>query len=485
MPLPILKSWDLPGLPVRIREPCGSPPSTDPVLELPAWEGMPALRWLRPTPEEVERLAGVLRKGRDERLLPLRTGRLLASLGRVGRRFQDPGDPLRREALEGLPAGAGISAPMAREILDGMAADWTEERLELLLRAEFQDPSVLETFVAAPRGRRIRALGSPLLVQVVSGSVPGVSTTALLRGLLVRSATLVKPGRGDLLLPLLWLRGLREEDPGLADCAGIHYWPGGDPAATGVEGAWLAEAQRVVVYGGAEAVAAARGGARPGVRVVAYPHRVGVALVGREVQSGGGGARAAEAAARAVGLFDGRGCVSLQVVFVEGGEGEVAAWAEELARALSTLAQRLPPGRLTRAEAAAIQHLRGTAELRGAAGSGERVLAGEGTAWTVVLDPAPGLRSTCPGRVVRVVPVGDLAEVPERLRPLTPHLQTAALTTHPTRVPELAEALARVGVTRVTSLEGAPWPPPWWHHDGEGPLRALVRWTELEAGGEW
>ena len=45
----------------------------------------------------------------------------------------------------------------------------------------------------------------------------------------------------------------------------------------------------------------------------------------------------------------------------------------------------------------------------------------------------------------------------------------------------LAEALAREGAVRVVPLEKMPWPPAWWHHDGEGPLRALVRWTDLEA----
>jgi hypothetical protein len=45
----------------------------------------------------------------------------------------------------------------------------------------------------------------------------------------------------------------------------------------------------------------------------------------------------------------------------------------------------------------------------------------------------------------------------------------------------VAEALARVGVTRVTAFSEVPFPPPWWHHDGVGPLGALVRWVDLDA----
>ena len=47
-------------------------------------------------------------------------------------------------------------------------------------------------------------------------------------------------------------------------------------------------------------------------------------------------------------------------------------------------------------------------------------------------------------------------------------------------VPMLAEAFCRAGATRVTSFEKAPWPPPWWHHDGASVLAGLIRWIDLE-----
>jgi hypothetical protein len=45
---------------------------------------------------------------------------------------------------------------------------------------------------------------------------------------------------------------------------------------------------------------------------------------------------------------------------------------------------------------------------------------------------------------------------------------------------ELAEVLARSGATRIAPLEAIAFPPPWWMHDGRGPLTELVRWTEWE-----
>lgn len=451
------------------------------VVESVDGEGGGVLSWLRLDSSQVALLGARLRLAREEVLLGMETGALVEVLGRVGERFLDPGDPLRMAALEGLPVWSGVSPPMARAIVDGMARDWSRDRLQRMVEADFPDPDVLRRFVPGGRpDRLVRALGDPLLVQVVSGSVPGVSATALLRGLLVRSATVVKPGRGDLLLPLLWAHGIREADPGLARVLMIHYWPGGRESARKVERAWLAEADRIVVYGGPDAVDAARGGSRDGVPVVTYPHRLSLGLVGREMAGGAGGGLV-EKAARTLSLFDGRGCVTPQLLFVEeGGEWSPEEWAARLAEALEGMVGELPPGELSAGEAATIQQIRGTAEMRAAAGLGDRLWRGRGTDWTVILDRGSGLRGTCPGRVVRVIPVEDLRSVPGTLAGVAQLLQTVALEVGEDRRSSLGEGLARAGVSRITTLAAMPWPPPWWHHDGVAPLGALVRWTNLE-----
>ena len=48
-------------------------------------------------------------------------------LGRVGERFSDPGDQLRRTALDKLPSEAKLSSELAEVVLDGMAEGWTRE----------------------------------------------------------------------------------------------------------------------------------------------------------------------------------------------------------------------------------------------------------------------------------------------------------------------------------------------------------------------
>jgi hypothetical protein len=399
-------------------------------------------------------------------------------LGAVGRRFLDSTDPIRSRALELLPPTAGVSPPMAVSILDGMAADWTTERLIALLRSEFGDPAVRDHFVLREGRGRVRALGPAFAVHLSSGNVPGVAVTSMLRSLLVGTAVLMKPGRGDVVLPVLFVEALAAHDPELAAAVAVMYWPGGEG---GVEEEVLSLADLVVAYGSDSTVRAVRNRLPPHVPLVAYRHRASVALVGRNALGLSELPAAAREVARAVALFDQRGCVSPQVVWVEvGGEASPAEFAEAVADALRTMEGDLPGGDLGDDEAALLQQRRVTAELLAASGDDVRVWTGDGSHWTVVFESGSDGPGGGPGRFIRIRPIEDARELDNVLAPMGPHLQTVAVAGLGDRIEPIAESLARVGVVRIAALENASWPPPWWHHDGEGPLQALVRWVDLE-----
>ena len=402
---------------------------------------------------------------------------VVARLGRVGARFLDAGDAVRREALELLPPTSGLSRAMAVAVLDGMAADWTEERLGELVRRSLGGPAALDGFMERD-GRSARALGPELCVQISSGSVAGVGVSALLRSLVVKAPTLLKPGRGDVVLPVLFARALAEEDEALARSLAVVYWPGGEAE---LEDAALSAADVVVAYAGDEAVGSLRRRTPPTARFIAYHHRVGVGIVGKAALRGAEAERCAVEVARAVALFDQRGCVSPQVIFVEeGGPVSPADFARRVGEALAALESSLPAGRLDDAEASALRHARDAAELRAAADPEMRVHHGGTLGWTVVFDPRPGLPSGCAGRMVRVEPVTDVLQAADRLAPLGRHLQSVAVAGVGDRSRALAERLGRAGASRITSFARVAFPPPWWRHDGMDPLGALIRWVELE-----
>ncbi len=402
---------------------------------------------------------------------------IAAVLGTAGGRFLDLGDPLRERALGALPGTSGLSAEMAAAVLDGMASDWTAERLARLLEAELGDPAALDGFVPGTAGR-ITAVGPDLCTQIVSGSVPGVGATALIRSLLVKGPTLLKPGRGDVVLPVLMAEAIRSADADLGDAVAVAYWPGGTEAA---EDAAMSSADVVTVYGADETVAALRARAPIGTRLVGYPNRIGFGVVGREALEPARRHRVVSEVAGAVAFFDQRGCVSPQVVYVEGG-GDVspADVARELAAAMEALERHLPGGTLDPREASQVHQVRGAAEVVAAAGSGVEVHHGGSASWTVIYDPLPAFAPSCPGRVVRVKPVGDVLDVPRLVAPFGRHLQSVGVAGCGSRLEALASDLAGVGVSRVAGFDAIPFPAPWWHHDGQGPLGVLLRWMDLE-----
>jgi hypothetical protein len=420
-----------------------------------------------------------LREARRVGLARLPVAKVIEAVDRVAQRFLDPGDDLRKSALEAMASHAGFSPPMARAVLDGMALDWTRARLEALLRSEFPDPGVLDGFRPGPVGGELRAAGYPLTFHLGAGTVPGVGTTSLIRSLLVKSAVLLKPGRGDVVLPVLFARGLMEVEPEVGGGVAVLYWPSSDEEKTeaAIEGA-----EMVVVYGGDETVRWVGDRMPPTKALRAYRHRMGVGLVGKGAL---GKREIAMAAARAVSLFDQRGCVSPHLFLVEeGGETEPADWARLLAQSLEKLEEDLPSGPVTPQEGAALQQLRGEAEVAEALGKGFVRHGGGEAPWTVLFQPDGRVEPSCLGRTVRVIPVPELEDGLALLQDWGAQLQTVGVAGLGEARQEILDGLVALGVSRITSLAGVPWPPPWWHHDGEGPLRALVRWTNLEAGSE-
>jgi hypothetical protein len=434
------------------------------------------LRIPRLTPALLRDQARALAEARERSLVGRPVAEIVRVVDRVAARLLDPVDPLRQTAELALPAITHYSPAMIARVLDRMAADWRADRLNALLSAELGDARVLDGFAPAPGGRgRTMAIGPRLTTHVFSGNVPGVAVTSLVRALLVKSASLGKTAMGEPLLPALFARAVAEEDAELGACLAVTYWPGGDGE---MERAALQGADAVIAYGGRGAVDSIRTQAPSEARFLAYGPRLSFGVVTRSHLT----SREAETVARAAALdastFDQQGCVSPHVFYAEaGGDVSPREWAALLARAMEAVERELPRGPLSPGEASAIRQLRGEAEF----GTGVDLHASEdGTAWTVIYDSDPAFEASCLNRVVRVKPVARLADVPALLAEYGEVLQTVGIAAGDGETAELAAGLARLGASRISPLGEMAWPPPWWHHDGMPPLRALLRWCDLE-----
>jgi hypothetical protein len=210
---------------------------------------------------------------------------------------------------------------------------------------------------------------------------------------------------------------------------------------------------------------------------------MGVGMVGKAALTSGeedSGSLAMDVA-RAVALFDQRGCVSPHVILVEeGGEISPEAFAEMVAQALHETESHLPSGLLSPEEGVALQQVRGEAEVAEAMGVGFVRHGGEVGPWTLLFQPEGSVEPSCLNRTVRLIPVSSLEAGVALLRGWGPQLQTVGVAGLGDDEEKLLSALVKLGVSRITTFDNVPWPPPWWHHDGGGPLRTLVRWTDLE-----
>lgn len=433
------------------------------------------------SPVSTARVTGAVTRLADTRiaLLGWPVAEIADKLGRVGERFSDPADPLTRKTIEAVEAEAGLSIPMVRRIVSGMARDWTRARLRELLAREFLDPTVLDGFVPDPRGRRrLRALGDPVALHIGSGSVPGVSTTSMIRSLLVKTPVLIKPGGGDRALIEAFRHGLEEEAPELAASTAVLYWRSAEQA---VLDAALLGVSRVVVYGSDAAAAKIRGKVPITTPITVYHHRFSIAVLGPDAMEGKEGEAAAAQLAWAVSTFDQRGCVSPHRVYVLGAEREkLHAFGEGLARAMAAEAAKAAPGPIAPGGAARLQQYRAELRMRAAVDPAVAIWSSPEASWTVVVDPDPSSSSLGHTRGVVLVPVADRSEMASRLRTLGPHLQSAGIA-GVGGASSLADELSELGVTRIVPLEELPFPPAWWAHDGSGPLRALIRWVEFES----
>ncbi len=432
------------------------------------------------TPDITPELAGETAqrlKDAQPALLALKTEAILRAIDEAVVEWLAPGSEARHAAEEafcastGLPAATAPFTPLLEACRGGHVREW--------VRAEISPFEALEGFVAATDGVLTRALGPRLAVHVLPGNVPAVWLPALLACVVMRTPCLLKPAADDPLTPALFVATLVRKLPPLAEGLAVLPWTSGDEA---VERAALRDAEAVIVYGGDTAVRSLAHRVPPEARWLAHGPRFAAGAIGREAAGPGRLDPVVAAAARDALLYDGRGCLSLAVIFVEsGGLYEPREVAGQLARALEKASADLPPGRPDRGTAALTQSWRARLKARALAGKPAALFASaKGLDWTLCYDeelPPPMVPLT---RTVWVNPVRGLDELPARLAPAGLRMHALAFAGSEARRLDLAGKLAPLGLTRLTVFGELQTPPLAWPHGGTSPFKQLLHWVRLE-----
>jgi hypothetical protein len=288
---------------------------------------------------------------------------------------------------------------------------------------------------------------------------------------------LAKTASRDPLTARLFAASLRELDPELGRCLEVVSFPGEDDASTKA----FLDAGCVLASGSDETLAAVRMRLQPATRLVAYGHRLSVALIGPEALTGDDLAPLAERLAVDVALWDQLGCLSPVAILCERSNATgVDALASALATALAAAEERWPRGDAGDAARAAFRHEREEAEMRRAAGRDVAVLTDAGSRWTVVREEDLTWRSAPLHRFVRIHPARDRRSLLAAIEKLAPHLAAVAVAGFGAQQSQVAEALALLGASRICAPGTLQTPPLAWHHDGQPLLLPLMRLTDLE-----
>lgn len=438
-------------------------------LEESTWHTSGGVARLDPTAADVDRWLRGVENARSGAVLDV--DRRIRCLGRIGEVFGDPQSDASRRALTLLPKNAGLSPEMAALVLERMASTWTPDALARLWDQHFLDSARVNG------GSRQEPAGVSVLspqLHIGPGSVPGVTLTSALRGLLLGAAVLSKPGAGDTVLTVMGREILERECPELAARWAVAHWPGSvDTVSTA-----LHRAAALVVYGDNRTVDAYRAAAPASARVVEYGHKASAAVVGVSMAD----EASAAALAGAVAAYDRRGCVSPQVVYVVGGPGSggsalwgrVVEWGGRVAGELAHLQARLPAGPQEVGTVARTLQTVGDLEMRAAAGEAVRVWVDPASAWCVLANGTGETLVVPQGRSVQIRPAETLDDAAEGLRSWGSRLQSVGLAVEGAQRPHAAARLKTAGALRVTTLEEMPWPPAWWRHDGAGGLEPLL-----------
>ncbi|HME70867.1 MAG TPA: acyl-CoA reductase [Myxococcota bacterium] len=396
----------------------------------------------------------------------------LDCLAQVLDRWRDPTSKARLSLDLALPEATGFSREVVRAGLVHALQGWTGDALRAVVQRELGgSPRV------GDRGCTL-AEGFETTSVLLAGALPSPTLLAILAPLALGSPVLVRISSGDPVTARVVASSISEVDPRLGECVEVVQFRAGD---LGALDAFLS-AECVVASGSDATISAIAARIRPPRRLVAYGHRASVAVLGPGALTSSALPETCQRLALDVALWDQLGCLSPLAVYVIAADcSAIDDLAEGLASALAQAEPRLPRGRIPIAAAAAFARARAEAEVRVAAGRGVGVYGSPRDRWCVVREDTEELREAPLYRFVRIHPLADLAGLSAALGALAPHLAAVAIDGFGADSRSAAQRVAGLGASRVCAPGRMQAPPLGWHHDGQGILTPLCRFSDLEA----
>lgn len=255
-----------------------------------------------------------------------------------------------------------VDTSLRAELIARGAAQWRDarshvrERARAALRDSEWSEQVIESALDdvlfdldEKRARKVSADKAnddarPILV-VLPGNIIGPTiASAYCAAAAGANVVLKSPGNERALAPILAEQFEALGKP-LADAIDARYWKGGDAE---IEPVLFATAKRIIFFGSDEAIEDVERRSTAPLRRYGTSYSIG--FIPDDVDLGG----AARGAARDVAMFDQRGCMSPQTIYVEGDEGRALLFARALDAEMRRANDALPRARISPDEAVAV-----------------------------------------------------------------------------------------------------------------------------------
>lgn len=345
----------------------------------------------------------------------------------------------------------------------GLAKLFSREELEYKCKTELGD--WYEDLPALKNGTVRKRYPLGVLFHIAAGNVDGLPAYSVIEGLLAGNVNILKLPTGDNGLSVKLLSELIRFEPKLKDYIYVFDVPSAETETLRVF-AELADA--VVVWGGDEAVAAARQLAGVNTKIIPWGHKLSFAYVTEQAEED-----TLYALARHICETNQVLCSSCQGIFLDTEDRETQ---ERFGEHFFELLKRAN-AELGKADIG----MRGKNTLRLYTDSlevsdGRRILQEDGV--SVVIKEDSGLELSYLFRNVWIKRM-PRREIVKRLKRHKGHLQTCGLLCGPGEKEELSELLGIAGVVRITESDMSRMIP-GEAHDGTYPLREYSRIVEVD-----
>ena len=390
----------------------------------------------------------------------------------------DPEYSLRKIAVNRMPGIVGYSSRMVEAAIDALFENMSRENLYKIIRGHIGRPQYLDRFeydssfdgyfTAQPLG---------MLLHVSPGNVFVGGADSLMYGFLSKNINLLKISSADPVFPLLFARSLKDTDEKgfISNSFSILNFSGSDEEITSL---MKQKCDGIVVIGGEEAVQSYRKDLPLGTRLIEYGPKYSFSIITSAGFNESKPEEVYEKCAMDVVMWEQRACSSPQVIYVE--ESIYNQFCSDFPEYLERINNEYPHGEITFDEKVEVLKARETARILEAEGKAILRCSPRSMKWTVICEKSPVFRVSPLNRTIFVKPYQSWADILAQLVNIKDYLQSVALLATDHQMKLLSKALARLGVSRISSIGRISRGKPGAPHDFDFSLRKLVKWVSIE-----